>query len=374
MLDQIKSRYILKKIFSNIKEEMQLSLVKYNNKIKDRLNIDLIDYKYLNERYFIGEINGKGEEFNILNDELIFKGDYINGKRTGYGKEYYEKEKIKYEGEYLNGKRNGKGKEYYINGNIKFEGIYLLGLKYEGKGYDIDGNILYELEDGKGYIKELDNYGFIIFEGEYPNGKGKEYLFDKNIKFEGDFINEIKWNGKGYDVNKNIIYELKNGRGYIKELDYFGNLIYEGDYIYGKRNGRGKEYYNDKIIFDGLFLYNYRNSGKEYINDELEFEGKYLFSKKWDGKGYDKNGNIIYELNNGNGKVKEYLYNKLIFEGEYLNGKRWKGKEYNGYGRLKFEGEYLNGKRNGRGKEYNLFGDLIFEGEYLNGQKNGKYK
>ena len=92
-------------------------------------------------------MNGKGEEFNILNDELIFEGDYINGKRNGYGTEYYEKEKIKYEGEYLNGKRNGKGKEYYINENIKFEGIYLLGLKFEGKGYDRDGNILYELED-----------------------------------------------------------------------------------------------------------------------------------------------------------------------------------------------------------------------------------
>ena len=28
--------------------------------------------------------------------------------------------------------------------------------------------------------------------------------------------------------------------------------------------------------------------------------------KKWNGKGYDENGNVIYELINGNGKVKEY--------------------------------------------------------------------
>ena len=65
------------------------------------------------------------------------------------------------------------------------------------------------------------------------------------------------------------------------------------------------------------------------------------------GKGYDENGNIIYELINGNGKVKEYdIYDgKLIFEGEYLNGKRnGKGKEYDD-GKLIFEGEYLNGKR-----------------------------
>ena len=29
-----------------------------------------------------------------------------------------------YEGEWLNGKRNGHGKEYYDNGKIKYEGKY----------------------------------------------------------------------------------------------------------------------------------------------------------------------------------------------------------------------------------------------------------
>ena len=104
---------------------------------------------------------------------------------------------------------------------------------------------------------------------------------------------------------------------------------------------------------------------------KFEFEGEYLYNKKWNGKGYDENGNIIYELKNGNGKVKEYLYNKLIFEGEYLNGnKNGKGKEYDECGKLIFEGEYLNGRRwNGKGKEFNSLGDQIFEGEYINGKK-----
>ena len=68
--------------------------------------------------------------------------------------------------------------------------------------------------------------------------------------------------------------------------------------------------------------------GKEYVNGKLEFEGEYLFDKKWNGKGYDENGNIIYVLNEGNGKVKEYNANSEIeFEGEYLNGNRLDGKE-----------------------------------------------
>ena len=85
----------------------------------------------------------------------------------------------------------------------------------------------------------------------------------------------------------------------------------------------------------------------------MEYKGEYLFDKKWNGKGYNENGNIIYELINGTGKVKEYYW---------LNGK------------LKYEGEYLNGQRNGKVKEYNYKGKLIFEGEYLNGRKNGKGK
>ena len=181
MLRNIKSKNILKIIFSNINDERKLLLIKYNNKIKDRLNIDLIDYKFLSGKYFIGKRNGKGKEYNGYNDEIIFEGDYIDGRRTGYGIEYYEEQyngetALKYEGKYLNGKRNGKGKEYYINGSIKFEGIYLFGLKYKGKGYNTKGSIIYEIEDGKGYFKEVSYYNDILFEGVYPNGKGKEYF------------------------------------------------------------------------------------------------------------------------------------------------------------------------------------------------------
>ena len=80
----------------------------------------------------------------------------------------------------------------------------------------------------------------------------------------------------------------------------------------------------------------------------MEYEGEYLYNKKWNGKGYDENGNIIYELINGNGKVKEYWYN----------------------GELEFEGEYLNGKRNGKGKEYDERGELKYEVEYLYDERN----
>ena len=74
-----------------------------------------------------------------------------------------------------------------------------------------------------------------------------------------------------------------------------------------------------------------------YVNyyGDLIFQGEFLNGKKWNGNGKEYND-----------------YYKLRFEGEYLNGERnGKGKEYDWEGKLIFEGEYLNGKRNG-GKVY----------------------
>ena len=45
-----------------------------------------------------------------IKHNLIYKGEYLNGKRNGKGKEYFRRYLI-FDGEYLNGKRNGKGKE-----------------------------------------------------------------------------------------------------------------------------------------------------------------------------------------------------------------------------------------------------------------------
>ena len=122
-----------------------------------------------------------------------------------------------------------------------------------------------------------------------------------------------------------------------------------------------------------ITIYNKGLKGKHYVEGILEFEGEYLYEKKFDGVGYDTNGNVLYELKNGNGKVREYdKYNVLIFEGEYLDSKKnGKGKEYNSEGKIEYEGEFLNGKRNGKGKEYFL-GKLSYEGEYLNGKKHGE--
>ena len=111
-------------------------------------------------------MNGKGKEYNGFNDDLLFEGEYLNGKKNGKGKKYNDGYLI-YEGEYLNGKRNGKGKEYCFV-HLIYEGKYLNGKR---------------------------------------NGKSKEYNFDGNLEFEGEFINNNISNGKKYDKEGKIILE-----------------------------------------------------------------------------------------------------------------------------------------------------------------------
>ena len=115
-------------------------------------------------------------------------------------------------------------------------------------------------------------------------------------------------------------------------MESTGKLIYEGEYLNGLRNGKGKEYFN-------------------YITQNLIFEGEYLHGKKWEGKGYDIFNNNIYEIKKGRGWFKEYEYYNIV------------------------EGEYLNGLIKGNIKIYDLpTGKLIIEGEFKNGKINGKVK
>ena len=119
MLKNIKSLYLIKNIFSHISKETKLKLVKYNNNLQKKLNINLINYKILSGRYNIFEAKRKGKEYDYFGN-LIYEGEYLKGKRNGKGKEYNRYKKVIFEGEYLNGKR-WNGKIYYEHDDENFE-------------------------------------------------------------------------------------------------------------------------------------------------------------------------------------------------------------------------------------------------------------
>ena len=258
LIQRIKSINIIKNLFLLVCKANKLEFFRYNKYLQKIFYITIEDYKNIGERFKIGERKGKGKEYIINRDILIFEGEYFNGKK------------------------NGVGKELYPFGKTKFEGIYLKGKKIEGKGYDEHGNLILEID---------------------KNGKGKEYYKYGKIQFEGEYLNGKKWNGKGYNNKGKEEFEIKRGKGWVKEYNYYGELIFEGDYIDGKRNGIGKEYYNDgDLLYEGEYSNGKRHGkGKDFFEKgKLRFEGEYLKDKRWNGKGYTCKFVIIKEDSNLN--------------------------------------------------------------------------
>ena len=93
----IETLYILKDIFSFLSEKQKLKIIIYNKHLQSKLDINFRDYKRISGRYIEGEKNGKGKEYNISTNIMVFEGEYINGKRNGKGKEY-DNGKLKFKG------------------------------------------------------------------------------------------------------------------------------------------------------------------------------------------------------------------------------------------------------------------------------------
>ena len=132
----IKSLLIFKNIISFLDDKIKLDIIIYNKNIQNILGINIENYKKISGKYIKEIRNGKGKEYELDSNILLFEGEYKNGKKNGNGKEYYNNNKLKYEGEYKNGKRNGKGKEYNNKGKLVFEGEYKNGIKIKGIGYN----------------------------------------------------------------------------------------------------------------------------------------------------------------------------------------------------------------------------------------------
>ena len=207
------------------------------------------------------------------------------------------------------------------------------------------GNYLYGEKNGKGKeIDNINNYDKIIFEGEFRDGK--------------------KWTGKVYDNYNKEFFELKEGKGYVKQVERhyntFNFLIYEGEYLNGLKHGKGKKYIEDE-------------------NKKIIFEGEYFNGKRWTGKAYNEKGELIYELKEGTGYVKEIYSNFMIFiihsEVEYVRGEKNGIEKINlmetyrstldleeefklKKGPIISEAEYKNGVINGISKEYRYSGTL----------------
>ena len=275
---------------------------------------------YLDEADLIhNHIKIYNEQENDINHIQIYKGDLNKyGKRQGLGKLITQYYELK--GMWKNDKFNGWGRESRCNGDT-FEGRFENGL-LNGKGFFLD-------KQSNKYIGE--------FKDMKRWGKGK--LITNKIIYEGDFVNnkiegkgKIKFLKSGIEYEGNFVNDNIEGNGILK---WINGDIYEGEVKDGKMHGEGiYKNINGKIIrgiFENGQIVHFENLqsnfNKNRINNELitnKFDYEKPFRKIESLKINDEENNNNNILNNNDSfrhkpQSKPYLYPKNDFNEKLLD-------------------------------------------------------
>ena len=330
-----------------------------NGQIQNETCLDdgkIISYKFyqeMNTRYYVDsklfyeinlDKNNLLKHYKFYNSDtqiITYEGEYVNNKKTGYGKEYYSNGNVSYEGNWVDDSFYGEGINYYENGIIEFNGLYERGKK---------------------------------------NGFGTSYFEDGSKKSEENWSNDVRF-GNNKIFHKNGHIEMD---GYFND-DYFKGLSYRenGLKMYGGEMARDS---SDK----------YFNNG---IGDSFHANGVKYYSGQWRNNQYDGFGKLYYE--NGdiqyNGNFKDNCYDgfgakhdqcgKLMCIGSWKSGnlenititnecqlKAHKLIKTDSYITI---GAIVNGFISGYTEKYNRYTGLrTYEGFYCErGEKNyGKFK
>ena len=94
IIDNIKSRYILSKIYGNMTKKKKLEIVKCNKRIQYRLNLSIKDYKEYCE-IEVDIIPGKGKYgifIDINKNDKLYYHIYFNDKKEEIKNKYKIKE------------------------------------------------------------------------------------------------------------------------------------------------------------------------------------------------------------------------------------------------------------------------------------------
>ena len=287
------------------------NIINNTNSIGHSYIIPLSGTRHSSISWNLSSINRQSSKFEISN-QTQYIGDIIDGKKQGKGKLIFIDGSY-YEGNFKDDLFNGKG--IFVKNDSIYKGDFLNGKKH-GKG---------KIE----IIKKLNNSNNNTF-----NKTNSNININFNINNNNPIFNNNNLNNNNINNNDNIIekkiYEGDwnndeiTGEGIEKIQNENGITIYNGNFIKGKKNGKGKltlpngfEYYGD-------------------FNDDL-LEGNGIF--KWN-------------------------------EDKYYNG-QWKKNCIEGYGILnenskKYFGYFKNDKKNGIGGYYYKDNNAIVIGNWFN--------
>ena len=352
----INIKYNYEKKWIKIKLDEKERFIKYDKEM-DFTIVEIKPEDKIKDKYFllpcINDIDYKDKDIYIV--------QYPEGKNLSYSQG-----KIKtidnYELSYDASTKSGSsGSPILLKNTTEVIGIHKQGSNYKKENY---GTLINSIErflnykkivysDGKYYIGELLNNQF--------HGKGILYYKDGKIEYDGDFI-KGKREGKGkyiYEDGQYYIGQWVNNFKHGKGIEYYknGTIKYVGDFNNGKLEGYGKYIYEDGEYYIGQWLNNLKH-GKGILyhnNGTIWYDGEWVENKK------EGNGKFTYE--NGNYYIGQWMNNK----------EHGKGKFFDKNNNIQYEGDVANGSLEGKGKFIYENGNY-FIAEFLNGSPKGIVK
>ena len=206
-------------------------------------------------------------------------------------------------------------------------------------------------------------------------GDMSEETFDEDENYYGIILFS---NGDRYDGVLNTFFFvscLPHGKG--KYTWAANDTEYNGEWIYGKMQGRGTETYLSGDVYEGEWQNNQKNGeGIATYNTGGRYEGEWKNGKK-DGKGISTFANgAVYEgtYKNGkkNGRGKETYASGAVYEGDYKDGQKHGKGKFTWPNGDAYEGDFKDGKMTGQGTKTYL--GAVYVGEFEQAKYNGQGK
>eukprot|EP01125_Pyxidicula_operculata_P017353 TRINITY_DN6074_c0_g2_i1.p1 TRINITY_DN6074_c0_g2~~TRINITY_DN6074_c0_g2_i1.p1 ORF type:complete len:1111 (-),score=275.22 TRINITY_DN6074_c0_g2_i1:73-3264(-) len=323
-------------------------------------------------------------EYVYPDNQGAYKGMWSEGKREGRGNFSYLG--TSYKGYWKDDKMEGKGKMVYLNGDI------YLGYWSEGRPHN-KGKLL--MVDTSKFIGEFE-HGVRSGHGkiEYEGGNVFNGIWKKDKAIEGEFkcTNGHRYRG-GWQDN------LYHGLGQLTMTD---DSVYEGEFVAGRRHGRGKMQYTPGVYYQGQWENDMRHGKGILVDSEKSrYIGKWandrphgfgrreyadgtVYQGDWEdgsrtGKGkcafprdayYD--GDWKHDRFHGEGEYREE--DGVVYKGNWIYGTKQGKGQYIFPSGARYVGYVNNGKFHKTGKFEGEVGDMIqsYDGEWSNGRIHGK--
>jgi len=363
-------------------QESQFTYLPVSSKCPLKQDTSLHGYHYLNQSWLQAkDTNGDGFFDDYLlcsyystSSKLAREDPYIQNKRHGITREFFESGSLKFEGRYENGLEEGAFITKYENGTLKSKVNYIDGaMDGLAEGYYENQQPAYEI-----------NYKNGTYDGVYKKYKEGETAEDPSVL----------WIYKNYTMGRQTGVE----RRYFDD----GSLEYEGEWMAStnpsatnyssKKDGVWKEFYEDPYARKSLKTYKATRDGNGDVisvleglyelyfpNGVLSYTGNYVNDKE-EGVWYSyyetsgaqviktkstyvqgvKEGTYFIYFEDPNRVQKEYQYVKGVKEGSYV--------EYYDTGQTYMTGYYHNDEKDGQFKVYNRdTGEMTSCSIYVNG-------